>query len=103
MLSTKKLLRLLLCAQIITAYNYARPAECEPQSIVDIAHLTTKLKAIVEFMYDLIDPEDRTKELTSVYRAIEENKNIISRSTAEIITQDLVSFVNDHKIFFANQ
>lgn len=103
MLPTKKLLRFLLCAQIITTYNYTLPAEGDPQAVIDIAHLSKKLKAIVTFMYDIADPEDRTKELISTYNAIQENKNIISRSTAEIVAQDLMRFIKDYKKFFVNK
>jgi Collagen triple helix repeat (20 copies) len=103
MLPTKKLLYLLLCAHILTGYNYTLPTACEPQSIVDVAHVPTKLKALITFMYDVVDPEDRTNELISVYQAIQDNKDIISRSTAEIVTRDLIDFIKEYKSFFAHE
>src|SRR5579862_6638740 len=103
MLPMRKLLYLLLCAHILTGYNYTLPTTCEPQSIVDVAHVTEKLKALITFMYDVVDPEDRSNELMSVYHAIQENQNIISRSTAEIVARDLVSFLKEYKSFFAHE
>jgi hypothetical protein len=103
MLPKKQLLRFLLYAQILTTYNYTLPMSCEPQSIVDVAHVTEKLKALITFMYDVVDPEDRSNELISVYHAIQEHQNIIARSTAEIVARDLISFLKEYKSFFAHE
>ena len=67
MLTAKKMLRFLLCAQMIMSCNYIIPAAYEPQSVVDIAHLTAKLKTLINFMYDTTEPEDHTEELDAIY------------------------------------
>jgi hypothetical protein len=103
MITAKKLLRFLLCAQILTTCNYTLAGECEPQSILDIAHLTSKLKTIITFMYDIAEPKDRTEELDNAYKAIQQNQDIISRSTAQIATRNVLSFLEYHEDYFASK
>src|SRR3990170_3731360 len=85
MLTAKKLLHLLLYTQIITTYNYTIPAETDPQSIVNIAHLTTKVKDVVMFMRELADAKDWTEELNTVYLAIQQNK---SKNCVKIVSDE---------------
>src|SRR5207248_3873268 len=103
MITAKKLLRFLLCAQILTTCNYILPAECEPQSVLDIAHLTAKLKTIITFMYDIAEPKDRTEELNNVYKAIQQDKDVVSRSTAQIATRNVLSFLEYHEDYFESK
>src|SRR3990172_7136960 len=103
MLTAKKLLHLLLCTQIITTYNYTIPAETDPQSIVNIAHLTTKVKDVVMFMRELADAKDWTEELNTVYLAIQQNKSIISRPHAQAAVNSVLTFLDKHEKSFKNQ
>ena len=103
MLPKKKLLRFLLYAQIITTYNYVLPVECEPQSIIDMAHLPIKLQAIINFVHDTIDSKSHTKEFKTVYLATQEKINIISRSIAEKVTHECIHYIEDLTHYFANK
>lgn len=103
MLRARNMLRLLLCAHIITMCNYTIPIENDPQSIVDIAHLPAKLKSIITFMYEIIDPSERTNDLNNIYQAIQENKNIISRTIIEKVAHHLSRFIKEHESFFTNK
>jgi hypothetical protein len=103
MLLKKKLLRILFCAQIITTYNYVVPAECEPQSIIDMAHLPLRLQAIINFVHDTIDSENHSKEFKTVYRAIQKNKSIISHSIAEKVTRECLQYIENLTDYFTNQ
>jgi len=103
MITAKKLLRFLLCTQLLTMYNSILPAQYEPQSIVDIAHLPTQLKTIIAFVHKISKPNDRTEELNIVYKAIQENKNIISRSIAHTAVRNVLTFLEHHKNYFEHK
>lgn len=103
MLPAKKLLRFLLCMQIITAYSPAFSASSEPQSVVDMAHITTNLKAIIAFMYEVADPKDCTDELNNVYSAIQQNKSIISHSNAHVAVRNVLTFLKYHENVFESK
>ena len=102
MLATKKLLQFILCAQITTGYNSTFATECKPQSVIDIAHLSKKLKAIITFVYDIADPEYHTEEFNNTYNAIQENKNIISHTTAYQATRNALDFLESHQDYFTH-
>src|SRR5579863_886958 len=106
MLPAKKLLRFLFCMQIITAYSFAfsaPSAPSEPQSVIDMAHLTTNLKAIIAFMYEVADPKDCTEELNNVYSAIQQNKSIISHSNAQVAVRNVLTFLKYHENVFESK
>jgi hypothetical protein len=90
---SKKLLRFLLCAQIMTTYTYTIPTECEPQSVVDIAHLPIKFQAIINFVHDTINPEDYTEEFKTIYHATQNNINIVSHAIAAKATLDCIQYI----------
>src|SRR6266404_3990997 len=102
MLPKKKLLRFLLCAQLITTYSYTFTSSCDPQSVIDLAHISDKLKAIISFVYDAMQPEERTNDLKDIYHAIQENKSILSRAITEKVMLDIIEFIEDHKNCFVH-
>src|SRR4030095_12582153 len=102
MLMAKKLLRLLLCVNILVTHNYIYPEECDPQSILDIAHISTKLKACIELTYDMAQDEDCTAALDTVYDAIANNKKIISRASAQAAARDALDFLEYHAESFVS-
>ena len=103
MLMAKKLLRLLLCANILITYNHTHPQECDPQSLLDIAHIPTKLKACIEFAYEMGEDEDCTSALKKTYNALQDNKKIISRANAQAATLDALDFLEYHEESFHNK
>src|SRR5437763_9121332 len=103
MITAKKMLHFFLYAQILITYNSIFPAEYEPQSVVDIAHLPAKLKTIITFVYGVCKPKDRTQELNNVYKAIQENKNIISHSIVHMAARNALTFLESHEDYFANK
>jgi hypothetical protein len=103
MVTAKKLLHFFLCVQILATYNSIILAEYEPQPIVDSAHLTEQLKTAITFVCDITEPNDRTEELNILHTAIQENKNIVSHSTALIAIHNGLDFLKLHKNSFTNK
>ena len=98
-----KLLRLLLCINMLMVHSYTYSQECDPQSLLDIAHVPTKLRACIEFAYEMADEEDCTAALSATYSALQNNKKVISRASAQAATLDVLDFLEYHEQSFPNK
>ncbi len=103
MLPAKKLLRLILCIQIIMSYTPPLSAATEYNSPLAVAHLTTKVKDAVMFMYDLAAEQDWTEELEQIYHAIQKNKKVVQRADAQAAVESVLNFLDSHAYAFADQ
>jgi hypothetical protein len=102
-LIAKKLLRFLLCMQILITYNHTLPTASDPQSVINVAHLTAKIKDVVMFLYEITDPQDWTQELDTVYLAAQQNKNIVPRLHVQSAMNSALSLLSKYEKFFKNQ
>src|SRR5690348_12488554 len=103
MLTAKKLLRILLCIQILTTYHYTVPITSGAQSTDNIARLTTKAKDIIMLMHEFAEEQDWTADLESMYRAIQQDRRIVARSQVDAAMNSVFLFLKKQQQFFKNK
>lgn len=97
------MLQLLLCANILVTHSYTHPEESDPQSLLDIAHVSNKLKYCIEFTHEMGNKQDWTTALQWMNTAIKKNKSVISRSGVQAAVLDLLDFFEYHEKAFVNE
>ena len=100
---TKKLSLILLMTCAFTTHSHIYAANIAPGSPLSTVYLPEKLKASIELMCDITEPEDLPTSLKSFFFILEQDGKISSRETAKRATQDALTLLEQAKNKFTNR
>src|SRR5579863_5532207 len=100
MIKKVSLMILLSCVPILhSAHTHTDPS----QLLLISSHLSQKYKATIQFIYNISDREDVSKELKSLYVMLENNKLTTSLNTIQKATKDALSLLEKYHNEFVNK
>ena len=100
---TKKLSLALLISCALTTHNYIHATKIADGSPFSIAYLPEKLKASIDLICDITDPDDLPDSLKNFFFILENDEKIGSRDTIKNATQDALILLKKAKDKFPNK
>src|SRR5438445_112348 len=100
---TKKLSLALLISCVFTTHNYVYATKISDDSLLSIAYLQEKLKASIDLICYITNPDDLPNSLKNFFFVLEDNEKISSRALVKQVTLDALTLLKKAQDKFINQ